>query len=186
MKFKSYFFFLLFLSWPLIVYSNDRGFALPNKPFFVESAWNAFNNNEYDKACEYQRMAIEANQILDSNPEETLKLLSDLTLFLSNVIELDTIISYSNVVSERFNNESLNNTKSGYLHSARCGYFSCLTEDFISSDSLTLIGFKNLRKNIFTPEEQLEIYAYYQNMTTELKKIKLFIKMIFIFQKLVI
>lgn len=160
MKFKSYFFFLLFLNWPLIVYSNDRGLALSYKPLFIESAWEAFNNNAYNKACEYQNMAIDANKELDSNPEEILKLLSDLTLFLSNVIELDTIISYSNVVSERFNNDSLNNTKSGYLHSARCGYFSCLAEDFITSDSLTLIGFKNVRKNIFTPEEQLEIYAY--------------------------
>lgn len=153
---------IIFLITPLCAFSNQDKLSDTYGPMFLKSAWEAFEKNEYETAAQAQATAIglyKESQFVHSQ-EETLKMLSDLTLFLSNIIELDSIITYSNRVSQRFADHNLNKTKSACLQSSRAGYYHSLAEDFNLADSLTLIGFESLKAYIFTPKEQLEIYAY--------------------------
>ena len=162
MGYKLYTLIIIFLITPLYAFSNQDRLSDTYGPMFLKYAWEAFEKNEYESAAHAQATAIgldKENKFVQSQ-EETLKMLSDLTLILSNIIELDSIITYSNIVSQRFADQNLNQTKSACLQSSRAGYYHCLAEEFNSADSLTLIGIKNLKAYIFIPEEQLEIYAY--------------------------
>lgn len=153
---------IIFLITPLCAFSNQDQVSETYGPMFLKSAWEAFEKNEYESAAQDLTVAIgldKENKFVKSQ-EETLKMLSDLTLILSNIIELDSIITYSNIVSQRFAAQNLNQTKSACLQSSRAGYYHCLAEEFNLADSLTLIGIRNLKAYNFIPEEQLEIYAY--------------------------
>lgn len=162
MKYKIIFIISLHLFVNLLAYSNDKEIAMRYKPIFLINAWEAFENNDYNKAIYYQDMALEAHKtIVPSNqPEEELRMLSDLSLFLSNVLELDTVISYAISVDKGFKQNNLENTPDAIVNSARLGYYYCLKENFALTDSLTKIGFDKLSQMNFTPQQTLEILSY--------------------------
>ena len=162
MKNKIVLFVIISLFTTLYGFSDIGRFAADYRSTAQTAAWDAFENNNYIEAIDNQALAIDLNKKSEValNQEDSLKMLSDFTLFLSNVEKLDTIISYTSLVSQRFKDNGLHHTISARLHAARSGYFHCLAEDFISADSLTQIGFNSLIDYPFTFEEQVEIHAY--------------------------
>lgn len=156
------FLFIVIFYIPIFAFSTQDNIDFSNNTFFQEEAWNAFEKNDYAKAADYQLKAIDfsCSEEHTYKEEGSLKMESDLTLFLSNILKLDSVIIYSNIVSQRLNNNNLDKTKSGYLHSARMGFYYSLAENITLADSLTQIGFDNYKSLDFTPKEQLELLAY--------------------------
>ena len=162
MQYRFYIFILFLQFFVFQVFSAQYEMAKRYKSDILNSAWEAFENNQYEKAISKQLLVLD---IIDSQGEEEfdyeewLKSLSDLTLFLSNVEELDTVIKRASLVSQFMIEHNLGNTSLYHINNARLGFYYCLKEKYDLADSL-LNKDLDSKSLSFTPIQQLEISAY--------------------------
>lgn len=149
---------LLLLTFPFMALSQSNDGASDNLDDLYEQAWLLFDQNRERSASMLLQRHI--NFVTDTaSHEAVLRMHSDLLLFRSG-LRADSLIAHGIKIDEEFKRDSLINTKEYLIHSARLGYYYCLSGQLAKADSLTNHAIKGLKSHTIPPRHILEIYAY--------------------------